>query len=161
MGMKKGMIGMIGAGLGAVVGGIGVSCLKSGSEAKLLAKIEKFKGYYYMLNQWLMLKQEGKSLEQYFVDNGYKAVAIYGMGEMGNRLYEELKGSNEVKVEYVIDQNTAAYSEVKIFGLEEEFPSVDVIVVTATFAYDEIKEALLQKSNALVVSLNDVIYEID
>lgn len=43
--------------------------------------------FYDILNQWLMLKQEDKSLEKYFVENNISSVAIYGMGEMFNRLY--------------------------------------------------------------------------
>lgn len=157
--MKKGMIGIIGAGVGTIAGAFGVICMKNRSETKLLGKVEKFKGYYYLLNQWLILKQEGKSLEQYFVDNGYKTVAVYGMGEMGNRLCEELKESRKVKIEYVIDRNTDTYSEVRMFGMGEKLPVVDVIVVTATFAFDEIREELAEKLDVPVISLNDVVYE--
>lgn len=124
-------------------------------------KVDKFKGYYNILNLWLGLKQEGKSLEKYFIDNGYKTVAIYGMGEMGNHLYEELKDSNIVKVLYGIDKNTASdHSGLEIRDLDDDLDVVDVVVVTATFAYKEIKEDIEKRLNSKIVSLDDVILEV-
>lgn len=159
--MKKVIVGIMGVGVGVVAGSFCVLRKKKKSDARLSGKIEKFKGYYYLLNQWLVLKQEGKSLEQYFVDNGYKTLAIYGMGELGNRLYEELKNSKRVKTEYVIDQNTTTYSEVRMFDMEGTLPDVDVVIVTAIFAFDDIREELIKKLDVPVVSLNDVVYEIN
>ena len=123
-------------------------------------KIEKFKGYYNMLNQWLMLKQEGKSLEKYFEDNGYKNIAIYGMGEIGNRLYNELKDSKKVKIKYVIDKNADICSETRIFNIDDNFPDVDAVIITATFAFDEIKEELGKRLYVPVISIDDVIYSV-
>ena len=123
-------------------------------------KLNKFKGYYNMLNHWLALKQEGKSLTEYFVTNGYKELAIYGMGEMGNRLYDELKGT-EIQVKYAIDKNVAStYSELDVKEIDDEFPEVDVLVVTATFVFDEIKEELSKNVNMPIVSLEDVVYSV-
>lgn len=123
-------------------------------------KIDKFKSYYNMLNQWLMLKQEGKTLEKYFIDNGYKTIAIYGMGEMGNRLYDELKAS-QIQIKYAVDkaaENT--YSEIEVVDGEDKMEAVDAIVVTAVFAFDEIESTLEKKVDWPIVSLEDIVYEI-
>lgn len=123
-------------------------------------KVDKFKSYYNMLNQWLLLKQEGKTLEEYFVNNGYKNIAIYGMGEMGNRLYDELKDSN-ITVKYAVDENAAEiYPGIEVFGKEEEYPDVDVIIVTAIFAFDSIEKELQKKIKFPVIALDNVIYGI-
>ncbi len=158
--MKKRIIGIAGIGIGIVAGGLVSICFKNKSDALMSGKIEKFKGYYNMLNQWLMLKQEGKSLEKYFEDNGYKNIAIYGMGEIGNRLYNELKDSKKVKIKYVIDKNADVCSETRIFNIDDNLPDVDVVIVTATFAFDEIKEELGKRLYVPVISINDVIYSI-
>lgn len=123
-------------------------------------KINKFKSYYNTLNEWLRIKHKGVNLEKYFIENGYKNVAIYGMGEMGNRLYEELMNT-EICVKYAIDKNALSiYSELQMYEAAEDVPPVDVIVVTATFAYDEIVEELQNKVTCPIVSLEDVVYEI-
>lgn len=152
------MTGFLGTVVGAVAGFVVASNLNG---KQIPQKYDKFKGYYNLLNQWLLLKQEGKSLEEYFVENGYKTVAIYGMGEMGNRLYDELKSSQEIEMRYAIDKNAAgAYSELQVLELEDDLPQVDVIVVTATFAYEEIEKKLNERIDYPIVSLEDVVYEI-
>ena len=113
-----------------------------------------------VLNQWLLLKNEGKSLADYFVNNSYKNIAVYGMGELGNRLIEELK-SSDINVRYGIDKNVqSVYSEIEVIDLESKIENVDVIVVTAVFAFEEIENELSKRTDIPIVSLEEVIYEI-
>ena len=112
------------------------------------------------LNQWLLLKQEGKSLAKYFSDNEYKTIAIYGMGEMGNRLYDELKGT-DITVKYAIDKEMSSiYSELEVMDPQETLEEVDAIIVSAIFAFDEIEEELSKKVSCPVISLDDVVFEV-
>lgn len=156
--MKKGLLtGVVGV-AGIIVGAATMGSIKGRTVDAKAEKIDKFKSYYNMLNQWLILKQEGKSLEQYFIENGYKTVAIYGMGEMGNRLYDELKDSS-IELKYAVDQNAAnTYSELEVFEKEDDFEDVDVMIVTAIFAFDEIEEQLNSKVDFPIISLEDVVY---
>ena len=159
--MKKGTVALLASFIGGVIGFVGSDVLNSKKNVEKLEKIDKFKNYYNMLNQWLILKQENKTLINYFEDNNYKRIAIYGMGEMGNRLYDELKDSN-IEISYVIDQNAMlTYAEVPVVDPEEgEFEEVDVIIVTATFAYDEIAEIVNEKCNCSIVSLEDIVFSV-
>lgn len=158
--MKKVITGLLAVIVGAAAGAFGVNYLKEKKITEKEQKIEKFKNYYNLLNQWLTLKQDGISIEKYFIDHGYRTIAVYGMGEMGKRLCSELKNS-EIEVKYAIDQFAGStYSEVDIVDMEDELKKVDVIVVTATFAFDEIKEQLEQKTDDPVISLDDVVYEL-
>ncbi len=158
--MNKGTVAVLSAIVGAAAGAAGANYLGQKTINEKAGKVDKFKGYYNMLNQWLMLKQEGKSLEKYFIDNGYKTVAIYGMGEMGNRLYDELKNSTEVTVKYAVDQNAAStYAEIDVIDKDDEYEDADVMVVTATFAFDDISEELSEKVEFPIVSLEDVVFE--
>lgn len=122
-------------------------------------KINKFKIYYNLLIQWLILKQDKISLEGYFEKNGYHKIAIYGMGEIGCRLYEELKDTG-IQICYGIDKEiNIAYSEIEIRKPSEELEEVDAIIVTPIFAFEEIRDALSINYNYPVVSLEEVIYE--
>lgn len=157
--MKKGGVAVLSTLIGAVAGAAAVGKVQGKTINQKAEKVDKFKGYYNMLNQWLAIKQEGKSLEKYFTDNGYKTIAIYGMGEMGNRLYDELKGTS-VTVKYAVDKNAAStYSELDVIDPEDDYEEVDAIVVSAIFAFDEIEEMLSDKVDFPVVSLEDVVYE--
>lgn len=158
--MKKGTIAtlstLIGAAAGAYAGG---SFMGKGLTQKQ-KKVDKFKSYYTMLNQWLILKQSGKNLSEYFQNNHYQTIAIYGMGEMGNRLFDELRDSG-IKVVCGIDRESeCVYAEIDIYSPDQTLPEMDVIVVTSTFAFDEIQNALSPKVSCPVISLEDVVYEV-
>lgn len=159
--MKKGTIAVISTIIGAITGALGQGLVKNKIIDEKNKKVDKFKAYYNMLNQWLQLKQEGKSLEEYFATNNIHTIAIYGMGEMGNRLYEELKNTN-IEVRYAIDKNAdSTYSEINVIDLESgDLDEVDAIVVTAIFAYDEIEEKINNVVNYSVVNLEDIVYSV-
>lgn len=154
------MVGVLSGILGATAGALAVGKVTGKTIDEKQGKVDKFKSYYNMLNQWLSLKQEGKSLDDYFKENNYKAIAIYGMGEMGNRLYEELKNT-EVEVKYAIDKNAeSTYSELDVMDIDDEMPQVDVVIITAVFAFDEIMENIEDKFDCPIISLEDVVYEV-
>ena len=122
------------------------------------ATIRKFKNYYDVTNAWVNLKNQGRNLEEYFVKNGWRRIAIYGMGELGNRLAEELKGSS-ITIEYSIDKNAdSVFAETEVKRIDEELPDVDVIVVTPFFVYDEVEQALREVVDCPIVSIEDVVF---
>lgn len=158
--MKKSVATTLAMLSGAAAGAFSVSALSKKIIEKKEGKINKFKKYYDMLNQWMIIKQEGKSLENYFINNGYHSIAIYGMGEMGNRLYEDLKGT-KITVKYAIDKEAGlTYAEVETREITDTLPTVDAIVVTAVFAFDEIEESLKKTCDYPIISLQDVIYDL-
>lgn len=159
--MTEVLIGIFALVIGLVVGYRLSEHLNTKEEFILQKKVNKYREYYAMINQWLMLKQEGVTLEKYFIDNHYKTVAIYGMGELGTRFYNELKDSAKVEVKYAVDKNVAGtYSELPVRKLEKPLDDIDVIVVTAVFDFDEIEKLLKKVTTAEIISLDDVIFEI-
>lgn len=157
--MKKSAIAVLTSLAGAAAGAAVIGKIQGKTIEQKAEKVDKFKSYYNMLNQWLILKQEGKSLASYFSDNSYNTIAIYGMGEMGNRLYDELKDTS-VQVKYAIDKDAAStYSELEVLDPEDDFPEVDAVIISAVFAFDEIEENLADKFTCPIISLEDVVYE--
>ncbi|KAB1438651.1 hypothetical protein [Candidatus Galacturonibacter soehngenii] len=123
-------------------------------------QIDKFRLYYEVLNKWLKVEFDHYNIEDYFVERGYKTIAIYGMGELGNRLYERLDNSSIV-VSYGIDRDpTLAFADLDILAFDEEerFEGVDCIVVSSVNAYDSIKKELRNKCDCDIISLEDVVY---
>ena len=158
--MKKIVIALLAGALG-VGAGVAASNYFFGKVIHEKAgKIDKFRGYYNILNKWFALRSAGKKVEDYFLDKGYDKIAVYGMGELGSRLIEDLKDS-KVHVAYGIDNKPAtAYGEVTVYGVEDELPIADVIVVTPTFAFEDIKQTLESITDIPVVSLEDVIFSL-
>lgn len=141
----------------------GVAALSSYMEKqKNLAneEINKYKDYFVIFCQWLEQKQKGKSLEEYFIKKGYHSIAIYGMGELGIRLFNELKDSC-ISIKYAIDQNTKNFIPgLKLVTPEEKMEYVDVIVVTVPFAFFEVKRMLSSKIECPIVSLEEVVFKV-
>ena len=113
---------------------------------------------FHIFNKWMKLKHEGKSLQKYFDDNRIKTVAVYGLGALGTRLYEDLS-KLDVQVAYAIDRNAAniQIDGLKIVTLEEELEKVDAIIVTPIQFFYEIEADLEKKSKADIISLEDIV----
>ncbi len=162
--MKKSLNGafvtVTGIVAGAVAGGI-VSKKILAKRMKAMAQNgEKVHELYMAFDQWLRIRQEGKTLVEYFKRQNYETVAIYGMKELGEHLYDELQGSG-ITVRYIIDKNAdSIYADVDVVTPDEELEPVDVIVVTALYYFDEIEEMLSGKVDCPIVSLEDIFYEI-
>lgn len=113
-----------------------------------------------MLEQWILVKQQGKSIADYLKDHNYNSVAIYGMSYAGERLFYELKDS-QVKVKYGIDRDMKQnHSDLEILSVEDEFPTVDAIIVTSMYYYTEIVSLLRKKVSYDILSLDELLYEV-
>lgn len=155
------------AGLGAAAFGIGFLSAgmlwkKAGKkrdckEKELQSKAEKMELYYHTLNMWLEMSQKGKSGVSYLQKKGIRRIAIYGMKELGERLYEEVKNTG-IEVVCVIDKNPdQVLGNFTVISPEEKIPSVDAIIVTVDYYYWEIKSQLEKKAGCPVYSLSGVL----
>lgn len=119
----------------------------------------RFEQNFHILNKWLCLRQRGQSLLPYFEDNLIKNVAIYGMGALGERLYDELKDMS-VGVSYAIDR-MAEQKKIKdliIYGLDKtNYVQTELVIVTPVHDYWGIVETLKDKVQAPIVSLEDIV----
>lgn len=162
--MKKATVSVlstvIGGVLGAVLGARGVLKATGSETSKAKELAGKHFALFQMMNQWVLVKQEGKNLSSFFEQNGYKKIAIYGMSYAGKTLLEELKDS-KISIAYGIDRNAEGiYADIEVFSMEEELESVDAVVVTAITYFDEIENELKKKVACPILSLEDILYEV-
>ncbi|MCM1211806.1 MAG: hypothetical protein NC318_09395 [Blautia sp.] len=162
--MKKGFGGVFstlaGMTVGAVAGSVAAGTASSKKIKEMAEGHVKVHELYMAFDKWLQVRQKGKTLVEYFEKQGYKTVAIYGMKELGERLYDELYGSG-ITVKYIIDKNAdLLYADVDVVTPDEKLESVDVIVVTAIYYFDEIEEMLSERVDYPIVSLEDILYEV-
>lgn len=120
---------------------------------------EKNRAMFILMNQWANIRQEGRSLEEYFLKNGYYQIAVYGLGVLGQRLIKELDNSR-IQIAYGIDKNREmVYTDLEVVTLEEELKKVDAVVITVVKEFDAIRETLLQKTECQVIALEDILGE--
>lgn len=157
--MKKGIISVLSALTGAVIGAGVTEKVKRESINKANHYGVKHLEMFLLMNQWVRIKQKGGNLASYFEKAGCKKIAIYGMGYVGETLIEELKGT-DIEVAYGIDQKAdSIFSDINVVSLDCCLDNVDAIVVTAIHFFDEIEEKLSEKVDCPILSLEDILYE--
>lgn len=150
---------LISALTGAVIGAGAAGKVTVEKTEKAQTLSDKHLSLFLMMNQWVKVKQEGRSLATYFEKNQYKKIAVYGMSYVGKTLLNELKDTG-ITVAYGIDKKVdAIYTDVEIISVEEPMEDVDAVVVTAITFFDEIEEKLAGKLDCPVISLEDILYE--
>ena len=109
------------------------------------------------MNQWFRMKQRGYDLEKVLKKKKYNSIAIYGTSYIGERLFDELRDS-DIIVKYGIDKvKKGKWCGITVFTPEENLPSVDAILVTAIYSYNEIVNDLGGKVRARIISLEDLL----
>ncbi len=145
---------------GILIGGIGVTKLFTPKILHKEKEIFKFKSYYDMTRQWIYIYQSGNKIEEILKTKKINSIAIYGMGDIGILLYEELKDSS-ISIEYMIDRNTLGRGyDIKIVTPTSKMKKVDAIIITPIFEFDEIRSMLEELVSYDIYALDDLIYEI-
>lgn len=162
--MKKKILNVLPLIVGAVVGGVVGTIGKKTVDDKQIKEnrqmSDKHLALYLMMNQWVKVKQEGKSLVSYFEQKGYREIAVYGMSYAGATLIRELEGTN-IRVKYGIDTRAVhIYADMEVVIPDDVNEEVDAIVVTPITFFDEIEIKLSAKVNCPIISLEDILEEI-
>lgn len=124
-------------------------------------KCVRYESYWRILDAWFCMKENGISLGEYFAEKDIDSIAIYGMGMLGKHLLNELK-NEKVEVRYAIDQKAKEMStDLKMYSPEDDFPEIEAIVVTATYAFSEIKVQLVERGYFNIISLEEIIFEMN
>ncbi|WP_026525951.1 glycosyltransferase [Butyrivibrio sp. MB2005] len=107
---------------------------------RLLKSRERDVSIKFVYSMWIELIHNGYDLGEYLYGAGFKRVAIYGCGEVGNLLYRELINSS-VEVKFFIDRlRIGQISELKVIAPSElyAYKNIDLVIVTAVNEYRNI-----------------------
>lgn len=125
----------------------------------IVSQKDKFEHYLNILDAWMDLRENGRRLDKWFLERGYREIGIYGYGTLGKHFMRELENS-EVRIRFIVDrQKSKIPAGIPAFLPEEELPKADVVVVAATFYYDDISRKLRENGAEKVVSLERIIGE--
>ncbi len=101
---------------------------------------------YDILRRWMELSHKNISLKEFFEDNSFLSVAIYGAGEIGVLLGEEICKDLDI-VKYYLDKNPRECVNdvipLPVYSLDNEaiFP-VDVVIITPVLITDQLETAI-------------------
>lgn len=105
------------------------------------------------LEQWVLISHEGKDLAQLFREMGYKTIAIYGYGHLG-RLLEKILKNSDIRIACVMDimhENTEGY----YIRPNSICRGIDVIIVTSSFYYEDIRNQMQNEGCETEIRLLD------
>lgn len=118
-----------------------------GNEGKML-------GLY---NKWLYLRNNNVKISSSSYFDKVNNVSIYGYGEVGKRLVEELENEGKV-IRFIVDSNAYFhYADYDFYTINEDFPETELMIVTDIGAYESLLPTLNKKTNTMIVSFEDVI----
>lgn len=125
---------------------------------KLLKCNEKIKREFQMLNYFLKYEYWKEPLADSLLKMNVNCIAVYGLGEVGNRVIERLEDS-QIEVKYGIDCGKGAdwCRNRKVYTLEEQLPQVDVILISVFDKDSEIRKKLQEKTNVKIMSLEEIV----
>lgn len=118
---------------------------------------DRFWCQYPVVESLLKMNIYGNGASDFFSNNGYKKIAIYGLGDLGKTLIQNLKKTN-IEIVCLVDRNYSrfpnTYDGIKVIGPHQlENEDYDCIVVTLVHLYNSILEVLLVEE----VDLNKII----
>lgn len=123
----------------------------------VVKQLNKYKSYFGILDKWLLLKEHNISLSQYLISHEYRRIAIYGFMALGNHLYKELEHS-EVEIKAIIDRrDELVVPGIQLLGMESMIPKIDAVIVTPIYDFDVIKEELQKRTDAKIISIENLI----
>lgn len=158
--MKKGFIAILSVLAGGAAGAGAAVQMMSKKTKQQKEYADKHLNLYLLMNQWVKVKQDNKSMADYLKEEGFKEIAIYGMNYVGETLLKELQDSG-IDVKYGIDKNANSIcSDIHVVTPEEELETVDAVIVTAVTYFYEIDESLSNKIDCPILSLEDILYEL-
>ncbi len=136
---------------------------KDASDEEIYRKIEKtmnrYEGYWKILDAWMSLKESGISIARYVKDAGYRDIAIYGMGMLGKHLLKEFE-TEHIAIHYIIDsKKDIIHVGLPVYAPNDELPGTDLIIVTPTYDFETIKLKLQKMSMATIMRLDELVME--
>lgn len=142
-----------------IVMGILIYRIQKEKMLKIKRERDKYFEMFLLMNTWVDNQHQGKKIVNYLNGKGFQSIAIYGMGYIGKRLYEELR-REKIEIKYLLDQNKNIHiDDIFIKGIDDDIGGVDIIIVTAIYDFEEIKAMLKVKCECPVISLSDIIYK--
>lgn len=154
------VVGVLGVGVGLLIGTIYSVRIAISMLNKVQKELDKNKQLFHLMNRWVKIQQRGIHLYKCLERKGFKKIAIYGMGIVGERLLEELRQS-EIEVSYGIDINAKnIYSTLKIVTPSEDFQEIDAIIVTSIGVFEEVEDMLIGKGvSCPILSFEDLLFD--
>lgn len=126
--------------------------------------MNRYMVYYNNLVQWISKINNGKTLNKWLGKQNYKNIIIYGAGQIGWIVYEQLREEKNINNILVCDsnKNSKIFEGIDVIGLEElkNFDTKDyLVIVTPIHVGSVIKKALKKEGISNTIAIDEIIRE--
>lgn len=115
----------------------------------------KYRVQGILLKKWLRMKIRKISIKDYLKDNSITNIAIYGWGDIGKILYEDIQ-CREIEIDYIIDNNVKGDGIISIDELKSREKKIDLIIVTPILEIKEIYSELITVIDCEILSIMEL-----
>ena len=130
-------------------------------ECNLEKKENYDRQYLDMMNQWMILRYEGKCISDYLAAQGIGSIVIYGMNVYARHMIRELLNTN-IKVICVLDINPGGdYEGVKIISPFEcsSLGNCDLIINAVLSQKEVVKSTVKDLFSVNVIDMDDLVFD--
>lgn len=125
-----------------------------------LEDLQKFKLFYRVMANWLGFLVQGKLISKWLVENGIHNIVVYGYADLGKLLCRDIVlNESRIRLLYVIDQKGSVMKDdlIEPIPLKNGLEKPDIVIVTADYYYEKIKNTLEEYGYQNIVSLMDIL----
>lgn len=127
-------------------------------------RLEVINKNYNFTKEWISREKNNYIVNSYLQKYKDNAIALYGLGEIGQLFLNVLTDENKTKVKYIIDRKKLSYNGYALLSPEaltnKELEGVECIIITAVAYEDEIRRELELLTTIRIISVYDVISEV-
>lgn len=99
-----------------------------------------------------------ENLTRYFKMNGYRNIAVYGVGKLGTLILRNID-TTQLQSIYIIDENKkAGFGDIEKINMEElvEKKEIDMVLVTPLLDYPQIEAKICSRREIPVISTKEL-----
>lgn len=108
--------------------------------ARAIGESKRYKKKFDLVYQWMKLKQNNIELIEFFEDRKLTSIALYGVGDLGRLIYNELKAYKIIKCGIDRQADKAELDGAPVYSLKSINQKVDAIVITPVLITDTIED---------------------
>lgn len=113
-----------------------------------------------ILSEILRAEASGNAMEDFFLENGIREVAIYGAGVFGRNI-RNILAKTGIKVKFFIDRNAQFLHEsIPVYELGDAPVDVDGIIISLITHEDEVTEMLKEKYSCPIFTIKYIAEQI-
>lgn len=114
--------------------------------------------YNDILLKWIAMLKQGKSIADYLIKNRIFKVSVWGLGNVGNMVIEELKESKiEILSVILTKPYTLQVAGIPVVGKYDIPKQTEMIIVIPVYDFGRIYEGIKDRCDCIVMGIGELI----